>query len=72
LTGAAAADAACLIGEMHLVQGEPVRAIEAFTRAVEAHPTADAYQGRARAYRELARRDEQRAREVGPRRGGRK
>ncbi len=57
-----AADAACLIGEMHLRHGELDKAIEAFSRALETNPTPDAYEGRARAYRSLAERDELRAR----------
>jgi hypothetical protein len=59
-----AADAACLIGEMHLRQGDHGRAIEAFTRAIESRPTADAYEGRAKAFRGLAFEDEGRAREL--------
>ncbi len=62
LKGNAAADAACLIGEMHLRKGEPEKAIEAFTRALASHPTADAYEGRAKAYRALADRDDRQAR----------
>ncbi len=53
-----AADMGCLIGEMHLRQGEFEKAIEAFTRAIETRPAADLYEGRARAYRALAERDE--------------
>jgi tetratricopeptide (TPR) repeat protein len=49
-----AADVACLVGEMHLSKGEYHKAIEAFTRALEENPTADVYEGRARAYRLLA------------------
>lgn len=61
----AAADVSLLIGEMHLKEGEYAKAIEAFTRAIENDPTAaDEYQGRARAYRALAARDERRAREL--------
>lgn len=58
-----AADAAVLVGELHLHQGEYVKAIAAFTQAIENGPTADAYQGRANAYRGLAEQDEQKARE---------
>jgi tetratricopeptide (TPR) repeat protein len=58
-----AADAAVLVGELHLRQGEYAKAIEAFTRAIENGPTADAYQGRAKAYRGLAEMDDQKARE---------
>jgi tetratricopeptide (TPR) repeat protein len=60
----AAADMGCLIGEMHLRQGEHEKAVEAFTRAIESQPAADLYEGRARAYRGLAERDEVRAREM--------
>jgi tetratricopeptide (TPR) repeat protein len=62
-----AADAACLVGEMHLQKGDYEKAIEAFTRAIENNPTPDAYQGRALAYRALADRDQRMALEV---RGG--
>lgn len=54
----AVADMGCLIGEMHLRQGEYEKAIEAFSRAIETHPAPDLFQGRARAYRALAERDE--------------
>jgi uncharacterized protein HemY len=57
-----AADAAVLVGELHLRQGEYAKAIAAFTQAIENRPTADAYQGRAKAYRGLADKDEQEAR----------
>ena len=61
----AAADVSLLIGEMHLRQGDYFKAIEAFTRSIEADPTAaDEYEGRARAYRALAARDERKAREL--------
>ena len=61
----AAADVSLLIGEMHLKHGDYFKAIEAFTRAIEADPrAADEYEGRARAYRALAARDERRAREL--------
>jgi hypothetical protein len=59
-----AADVGCLIGEMHLGKGEYHNAVEAFTRAIENEPTADAYEGRARAYRALAALDEARDREL--------
>ena len=52
------ADMGCLIGEMHLRQGEFEKAIEAFTRAIDTHPAPDLFEGRARAYRALAERDE--------------
>jgi tetratricopeptide (TPR) repeat protein len=55
------ADMRCLVGEMHLKAGEYDRAIEAFTRSIENTPTSDVYEGRARAYRALAREDEQQA-----------
>lgn len=55
------ADTACLIGDLHLSKGEYQQAIEAFSRAIENRPTADAYQGRAKAYRALAALDEQAA-----------
>jgi tetratricopeptide (TPR) repeat protein len=61
LPGAAAADVGCLIGELHLSKGDFERAAEAFSRALEGRPTADAYEGRARAYRALAELDESRA-----------
>jgi hypothetical protein len=61
----AASDVGCLIGEMHLREGEYQRAVEAFSRSLEGNPTADAFQGRARAYRALALEDERRARELG-------
>jgi tetratricopeptide (TPR) repeat protein len=64
IEGGAAADMGCLIGEMHLRQGEHEKAVEAFTRAIETQPAADLYEGRARAYRGLAERDDQRAREL--------
>jgi hypothetical protein len=61
----AAADVSLLIGEMHLRKGDYVKAVEAFTRSIEADPTAaDEYEGRARAYRALAARDERKAREL--------
>jgi hypothetical protein len=65
ITGDAAADMSCLIGEMHLSKGDYRKAIEAFSRAIDSRPTADAYQGRARAYRGLAAADERRAQELG-------
>jgi hypothetical protein len=58
IEGGAAADMGCLIGEMHLRQCEYDKAVDAFTRAIETQPAADLYQGRARAYRGLASRDE--------------
>jgi tetratricopeptide (TPR) repeat protein len=64
LTGSAAADVGCLIGEMHLEKAEYHKAVEAFSRALENQPTADAFEGRARAYRALAALDEQHAREL--------
>jgi tetratricopeptide (TPR) repeat protein len=62
--GGAAADMRCLVGEMHLNNGEYHKAIEAFTRALESNPTADVYEGRAQAYRALAEADERKAREL--------
>jgi tetratricopeptide (TPR) repeat protein len=53
-----AADVGCLIGEMHLSKGEYQKAVEAFTRAIDNAPTADALEGRARAYHALAAEDE--------------
>jgi tetratricopeptide (TPR) repeat protein len=53
----AAADMGCLLGEMHLREGEFEKAIDAFTRAIDTRPAADLYEGRARAYRALAERD---------------
>src|SRR5262249_41267062 len=58
-----AADAAVLVGELHLRKGDYAKAIAAFTQAIENGPTTDAYQGRAKAYRGLAEKDEQKARE---------
>jgi hypothetical protein len=52
------ADMGCLIGEMHLRQGEYVKAVEAFTRAIETQPAPDLFEGRARAYRGMAEQDE--------------
>jgi tetratricopeptide (TPR) repeat protein len=62
--GVEAADVGCLIGEMHLRDGDFARAVEAFTRAIETNPAADEYEGRARAYRALAFADERRALEL--------
>src|SRR5262249_49823981 len=56
--GRAVADMGCLIGEMHLRQAEYEKAIEAFTRAIETQPAPDLFEGRARAFRGLAERDE--------------
>lgn len=61
IPSSAAADVGCLIGELHLSKGEYHKAIEAFSRAIENQPTADVYEGRARAYRALAEQDEQQA-----------
>jgi hypothetical protein len=58
---AAASDVGCLIGELHLSKGDFERAVEAFGRSLDGTPTADAYEGRARAYRALAEEDERRA-----------
>lgn len=55
------ADAACLVGAMHLKKREYHKAIEAFTRAAENCPSVDAYEGRAEAYRRLAAEDQRRA-----------
>jgi tetratricopeptide (TPR) repeat protein len=61
----AAADVSLLIGEMHLKEGEYAKAVEAFTRAIEANPAAaDEYEGRSRAYRALADEDERKAKEL--------
>ena len=60
----AAADVGCLIGELHLSQGDFAKAVEAFTRSIDNNPSADVYEGRARAYRALAAEDERRAREL--------
>jgi hypothetical protein len=57
----AAADVSCLIGEQHLRDGEYQKAVEAFTRSLESRTTADAHEGRARAYRALADDDDRRA-----------
>ena len=56
--GGAQADVGCLIGEMHLRQSEYEKAIEAFSRAIDTQPAPDLFEGRARAYRGLAERDE--------------
>jgi tetratricopeptide (TPR) repeat protein len=64
LEGSAAADVGCLVGEMHFSRGEYYEAVEAFTRAIDNTPTADAYDGRARALRALADLDERCAREL--------
>jgi tetratricopeptide (TPR) repeat protein len=64
IPSSAAADVGCLIGELHLNKGEYPKAIEAFTRAIENQPTADAYEGRAKAHRALAAHDEQKAAEL--------
>jgi tetratricopeptide (TPR) repeat protein len=66
LSGTAAADAACLVGEMHLAKGEYEKAIQAFTQAITGNPTADAYEGRANAYRALGERDQRQALEHRP------
>jgi hypothetical protein len=58
-----AAEAAVLVGELHLRKGDYAKAIAAFTQAIENGPTTDAYQGRADAYRGLAEQDEEKARE---------
>jgi hypothetical protein len=63
ISRSSAADAAVLVGEMHLGHGDYAKAIAAFTQAIENSPTADAYQGRAKAYRSLAELDDQKARE---------
>ncbi len=60
----AAADVGCLIGEMHLHNHEYLKAVEAFSRAIEIDPTPDAYAGRARAYRALATLDDHAAAEL--------
>jgi hypothetical protein len=59
-----AADVGCLVGEMHLRNGEYFKAIEAFSRALDGAPSADALEGRARAYRALAERDLKQARQM--------
>src|SRR5262249_1984946 len=64
LAESTAADVGCLIGEMHLNRGEYHKAVEAFSRAIENAPTADAQDGRARALRALADLDERYAREL--------
>jgi tetratricopeptide (TPR) repeat protein len=61
LSESAVADTACLIGEMHLKKGAYAKAIEAFSRAIAAGPMADAYEGRAKAYRLLAAEDDRSA-----------
>jgi tetratricopeptide (TPR) repeat protein len=57
----AAGDMGCLVGEMHLRQGEFEKAIEAFNRALEGGAAADLFEGRARAYEGLAEEDRRRA-----------
>jgi len=64
MTEGAAADVGCLIGELHLSRGDFDKAVDAFSRSIEGMATADACEGRARAYRALAERDELRAREL--------
>lgn len=64
LTPGTAADVGCLIGELHLSRGDYRKAVEAFSRSLETAATADACEGRARAYRALAERDERRAVEL--------
>lgn len=61
LGGPEAADTACLVGELHLNRGDHGKAVEAFSRAIGLRPTADAFLGRARAYRALAEADEREA-----------
>ncbi len=61
LQASAKADMACLVGELHLRKGDYAKAVAAFTRAIEASPTVDAYEGRAKAYRALAQQDEREA-----------
>jgi len=56
--GGTVADMGCLIGEMHLRQAEYEKAIEAFSRVIDTQPAPDLFEGRARAYRGLAERDE--------------
>jgi hypothetical protein len=63
-TEGATADVGILVGEQHLRQGRLALALEAFTRSLENTPTADAYEGRARAYHALALEDERRAQEL--------
>lgn len=58
---ASAADVSLLVGEMHLDKGEYEKAIEAFTRTLTNQPSADAYEGRARASRALAEEDDRQA-----------
>jgi len=64
IPGDAAADVGCLIGELHLSKGDYAKAVEAFSRSIETDPSADAYEGRAHAYRELALADERKALEL--------
>jgi hypothetical protein len=64
LAATSPADVGCLVAEMHLSKGEYLKAIDAFTRALETAATPDAYEGRARAYRALAEADERRAAEL--------
>ena len=64
IAGGTVADMGCLIGEMHLRQGEYEKAVEAFTRALETQSAADLYEGRARAYRGIAEQDERDARKL--------
>jgi hypothetical protein len=59
-----AADVGCLIGELHLLNQDFHKAIEAFSRAISIDPTPDAYAGRARAYRALAALDDHAAAEL--------
>src|SRR5262249_221076 len=64
IPSSAAADVGCLIGEMHLRKHDYHKPMGAFPRAIENQPTADAFEGRARAYRALASVDEQKALEL--------
>jgi hypothetical protein len=70
LAAASPADVGCLVAEVHLSKGEYVKAIEAFTRAIETAATPDAYEGRARAYRALAEADERQAAKLKQATGG--
>jgi tetratricopeptide (TPR) repeat protein len=62
----AAADMGCLVGDLHLQQGNYHKAVEAFSRAIATNPTIDAYEGRAKAYHGLAEQDERMAGRLKP------
>jgi hypothetical protein len=64
LEAGASAEVSLLVAEDHLRQQDYRQAVEAFSRAIDNSPSADAYEGRARAYHALALADERRAAEL--------